>query len=255
MHESEKWKWSRSVLSDPQRPHGLQPTRLLHPWDFPGRSTGLRCHCLLRVGRGPTLIVVCGLLIVVASLVPEHWFQSAGSVFVAHRHSCLLGSLVACVSFPDRNQIPLYCIGRWILNHCTTREFLIFLYFMITVFFWDIFYSLCVTLVWAPQSGDSCLLDMRIKKMISLIISSSLFYVLLFWNTPSNLTLQISFIVSLFLLFFGGWWYWFWLFVCLLACFVLVSVLFLYPFHTEDFPEMSGDPHFTIHILNWCSEK
>ena len=31
MHESEKWKWSRSVVSDPQRPHGLQPTRLLHP--------------------------------------------------------------------------------------------------------------------------------------------------------------------------------------------------------------------------------
>ena len=46
MHESEKWKWSRSVMSDPQRPHGLQPSRLLHPWDFPGRSTGVGCHCL-----------------------------------------------------------------------------------------------------------------------------------------------------------------------------------------------------------------
>ena len=31
-----------------QRPHGLQPTRLLHPWDFPGKSTGVGCHCLLR---------------------------------------------------------------------------------------------------------------------------------------------------------------------------------------------------------------
>ena len=30
------------------RPHGLQPTRLLRPWDFPGRSTGVGCHCLLR---------------------------------------------------------------------------------------------------------------------------------------------------------------------------------------------------------------
>ena len=49
MHESEKWKWSRSVVSNPQRPHGLQPTRLLHPWDFPGKSTGVGCHCLLRV--------------------------------------------------------------------------------------------------------------------------------------------------------------------------------------------------------------
>ena len=36
MHESEKSKWSRSVVSNSQRPHGLQPTRLLRPWDFPG---------------------------------------------------------------------------------------------------------------------------------------------------------------------------------------------------------------------------
>ena len=49
MHQSEKWKWSRSVVSDSSRPHGLQPTKLLHPWDFPGKSTGVGCHCLLRV--------------------------------------------------------------------------------------------------------------------------------------------------------------------------------------------------------------
>ena len=48
MHESEKWKWSRSVMSDPQRSHGLQPSRLLRPWDFPGKRTGVGCHCLLR---------------------------------------------------------------------------------------------------------------------------------------------------------------------------------------------------------------
>ena len=48
MHESEKWKWSRSVVSDFSRPNGLQPTRLLRPWDFPGKSTGVDCHCLLR---------------------------------------------------------------------------------------------------------------------------------------------------------------------------------------------------------------
>ena len=47
MHESKKSKWSRSVVSDPQRPHGLQPSRLLHPWDFPGKSTGVGYHCLL----------------------------------------------------------------------------------------------------------------------------------------------------------------------------------------------------------------
>ena len=37
MHESEKWKWGRSVVSDPSRPHGLQPTRLLCPWIFQAR--------------------------------------------------------------------------------------------------------------------------------------------------------------------------------------------------------------------------
>ena len=47
MHEREKWKWSHSVLSDSYWPHGLQPTRLLHPWDFPGKSSGVGCHCLL----------------------------------------------------------------------------------------------------------------------------------------------------------------------------------------------------------------
>ena len=46
---SNAWKWSCSVVSDPQRPQGLQPSRLLHPWDFPGKSTGVGCHCLLLV--------------------------------------------------------------------------------------------------------------------------------------------------------------------------------------------------------------
>ena len=49
---SNAWKWkvkgSRSVVSDSSRPHGLQPTRLLHPWDSPGKSTGVGCHCLLQ---------------------------------------------------------------------------------------------------------------------------------------------------------------------------------------------------------------
>ena len=44
---SNAWKWSRSVVPDSQQPHGLQPARLLHPWDFPGKP-GVGCHCLLR---------------------------------------------------------------------------------------------------------------------------------------------------------------------------------------------------------------
>ena len=34
-------------MSGSSRPHELQPTRLLHPWDFLGNSTGVGCHCLL----------------------------------------------------------------------------------------------------------------------------------------------------------------------------------------------------------------
>ena len=43
-----KWKWSCSVVSDSFRLHGLWPTRLLHPWGFPGKNTGVGCHFLLQ---------------------------------------------------------------------------------------------------------------------------------------------------------------------------------------------------------------
>ena len=38
-------------MSDSSRPHGLEPTRLLRPWDFPGKSSGVGCHCLLQKTR------------------------------------------------------------------------------------------------------------------------------------------------------------------------------------------------------------
>ena len=36
------------VVSDSVRPHGLQPTRLLCPWDSPSKNTGVGCHALLQ---------------------------------------------------------------------------------------------------------------------------------------------------------------------------------------------------------------
>ena len=35
-------------MSDSVRPHRRQPTRLPHPWDFPGKNTGVDCHFLLQ---------------------------------------------------------------------------------------------------------------------------------------------------------------------------------------------------------------
>ena len=49
LHLSEV-KWSCSVMSNSLRPHG---SSLLHPWDFPGKSTGVGCHFLLQ-GIFPT---------------------------------------------------------------------------------------------------------------------------------------------------------------------------------------------------------
>ena len=46
-------KSRHSVVSDSLRPHGLQPTRFLHPWNFLGKSTGVGCHFLLQ-GIFPT---------------------------------------------------------------------------------------------------------------------------------------------------------------------------------------------------------
>ena len=46
-----KWKVKVKSLSRVRllATQGLQPTRLLCPWDFPGKSTGVGCHCLLRM--------------------------------------------------------------------------------------------------------------------------------------------------------------------------------------------------------------
>ena len=35
-------------MSDSMRPHRRQPTRLPHPWDSPGKNTGVGCHFLLQ---------------------------------------------------------------------------------------------------------------------------------------------------------------------------------------------------------------
>ena len=43
-------------MSDSVWPHGQQPTRFLCPWDFPGKSTGVGCHCLLHTARVEQII-------------------------------------------------------------------------------------------------------------------------------------------------------------------------------------------------------
>ena len=42
------FQFSCSVVSDSLRPHGLQPTSLLRPWDPSGKDTGVGCHSFLQ---------------------------------------------------------------------------------------------------------------------------------------------------------------------------------------------------------------
>ena len=49
-------------MSDSVRPHRWQPTRLPHPWDSPGKNTGVGCHFLLqcmKVKRESEVIQLC----------------------------------------------------------------------------------------------------------------------------------------------------------------------------------------------------
>ena len=39
---------SAAAVSDSVQPHRPQPTRLPHPWDSPGKNTGVGCHFLLQ---------------------------------------------------------------------------------------------------------------------------------------------------------------------------------------------------------------
>ena len=59
--KSESESVSHSVVPDSLWHHGLQPTRLLCPWDFPGKSTEMASHFLLQ-GIFPTLGSNPGLL-------------------------------------------------------------------------------------------------------------------------------------------------------------------------------------------------
>ena len=54
--------FSHSVMSNSLWPHGLQPTRFLYPWDFPGKNIGVGCHFLLQGNfstQGSNLYLLC----------------------------------------------------------------------------------------------------------------------------------------------------------------------------------------------------
>ena len=75
---------------------------------------------LVAVSGGDSVVAVCELLIVRLLLLGPQALGRAGSLVVVHG----LGCPAVCEVFPGQDQSSVSCIGRWILNHETTREVL-----------------------------------------------------------------------------------------------------------------------------------
>ena len=80
---------SHSGLSNSLQPQGLQPARLLCPWDFPGQNTRVGCHFV------PSLPIIC-------TCIPEshQGFRDFLEVFKHPRHFQLIISKLSSL-FPS----------------------------------------------------------------------------------------------------------------------------------------------------------
>ena len=112
-----------SIVSDSF--HGLQPTRLLCPWDFPGRNTGGGCHFLLQ-NQLYVYIYPPPLLGFLPTEVPtEHWtefpvlcssHQSSISHVISTAYVCQYQS--ASSFHPIPSWYPYICSGHLCLYFC-----------------------------------------------------------------------------------------------------------------------------------------
>ena len=107
-------------MSDSVRPHRRQPTRFPHPWDSPGKNTGVGCHFLLQhmkmkseseiAQSCPTLsnLVDCSLPAssvhgIFQARVLE-WSAIAFSDILSYLLSKRMGCLSGCLVFSDSVQ-------------------------------------------------------------------------------------------------------------------------------------------------------
>ena len=65
-------------MSESLRPHGLEPARLLCPWDSPDKNTGVGCHALLQ-----EIILTQGLNSHLLQLLRWGWFLYSQATAVA----------------------------------------------------------------------------------------------------------------------------------------------------------------------------
>ena len=98
-------------MSDSVRPHRRQPTRLLGPWDSPGKNTEVGCHFLLQgssLPRAQTHVSV--------SLALVGVFSTTGSTWEAH--IVIIVGLFRILIF-DTNFLPMKTL---IFSYCPCHE-------------------------------------------------------------------------------------------------------------------------------------
>ena len=76
------------------QPYGLQPARLLWPWNSPGKNTGVGCHFLLQCLSVYTHFLhlhhICMIGIIVSSFAKRNWGSKVSSLSAAKSlQSCL----------------------------------------------------------------------------------------------------------------------------------------------------------------------
>ena len=91
--------FSLQVVSNSLWPHGLQPTRLLCPWDSPGENAGVGCHFLL---KGISLIQGSNWLLL-------HW--QADFLLLSHQESP-----ISCLPIWDKPP-SLTCNSPFNISH------------------------------------------------------------------------------------------------------------------------------------------
>ena len=167
MQESEKWKWSHSVVSDSVRPHGLQPTRLLCPWDCPGKNTGVGSHFHLQ-GIFPTQGLNLGLLhcrqILFCWSTRKDQFLISCYIYRIKNSRSIEDYTVKEISVTEQTTcvifscVPLWCFKKYAQTHFyVCYVYVCFLSLLFKVNYWHSSFLFFMSAAAVAKSFQSCL--------------------------------------------------------------------------------------------------
>ena len=110
----------QTVVSNCLETHRLQPTRLLCPWDSPGKNTGVGCHFLLQIHLSSILFQI---LFPFSLLQNIEQSSPTRSLFICFKYSNVYMSILNSLTLPSHHPFPLVTISlfsmsvSWLLFH------------------------------------------------------------------------------------------------------------------------------------------